>query len=443
MANLSPYRSDSSIDSTYTREPLGDLKNQSFADSEDTDMESPMARLRMVKSKRTAETKEITKDTAPRIREIRIPRQEARWIDLKKGHFVPTPSRGSRVDFTPRPEVLSYSTTASPSKLFSESGDAHLLLKNRTGPQPQQKGQESPELEQRTPSRQDDDWLDEDDFDTSHYDTLALRLRSKKKQRNDEYTQEGGYHDPRYRNSYFDPMTPYVLSKYIQIIFNVLLLSTLMYFFWMLVATVRHDVDQKVEEYSGEILAEMAICSKEYIQNNCMPGRRVPALERTCNSWEKCMNRDPAIVGRAKVSAETFAEIINSFINPISYKAMLFLTLIISGAFIITNMGLNYTRDRSENVGTSSKAKRNSTPPKSFPNSTFAAADSPWPSPSPSPSDGPRTPRYNHGKPSAKRSKYYTPRLTMSDKKQHYKYYFSSPKQTKTSSSPLANEYLP
>jgi hypothetical protein len=34
------------------------------------------------------------------------------------------------------------------------------------------------------------------------------------------------------------------------------------------------------------------------------------------------MNRDPTVVGRAKVSAETFAEIINSFIEPISYKTM-------------------------------------------------------------------------------------------------------------------------
>lgn len=34
------------------------------------------------------------------------------------------------------------------------------------------------------------------------------------------------------------------------------------------------------------------------------------------------MNRDPTQVGRARVSAETFAEIINSFIEPISYKTM-------------------------------------------------------------------------------------------------------------------------
>ena len=71
-----------------------------------------------------------------------------------------------------------------------------------------------------------------------------------------------------------------------------------------------------------EILQEMAVCSKEYLENRCAPNTRVPAMEKACLAWEKCMNRDPNVVGRARVSAETFAEIINSFIEPISYKTM-------------------------------------------------------------------------------------------------------------------------
>ena len=68
----------------------------------------------------------------------------------------------------------------------------------------------------------------------------------------------------------------------------------------------------------------MAVCSKEYLENRCAPTTRVPAMEKACIAWEKCMNRDPTVVGRARVSAETFAEIINSFIEPISYKTMVF-----------------------------------------------------------------------------------------------------------------------
>lgn len=39
------------------------------------------------------------------------------------------------------------------------------------------------------------------------------------------------------------------------------------------------------------------------------------------------MNRDPTVVGRAKVGAETFAGVVNSFVDPISWKTMVGLRL--------------------------------------------------------------------------------------------------------------------
>jgi len=39
------------------------------------------------------------------------------------------------------------------------------------------------------------------------------------------------------------------------------------------------------------------------------------------------MNRDPAAVGRAQVGAETFAGVVNGFVDPISWKTMVRLTL--------------------------------------------------------------------------------------------------------------------
>ena len=56
--------------------------------------------------------------------------------------------------------------------------------------------------------------------------------------------------------------------------------------------------------------------------NRCERESRVPAMEGVCDGWEKCMNRDPGRVGRARVSAHTFAEILNGFVEPISVKAM-------------------------------------------------------------------------------------------------------------------------
>jgi hypothetical protein len=44
--------------------------------------------------------------------------------------------------------------------------------------------------------------------------------------------------------------------------------------------------------------------------------------EAPCKAWDACMNRDPTLVGRTNVMAETFAGVINSFVDPISWKTM-------------------------------------------------------------------------------------------------------------------------
>jgi Di-sulfide bridge nucleocytoplasmic transport domain len=101
----------------------------------------------------------------------------------------------------------------------------------------------------------------------------------------------------------------------------------------------------------------MAVCSKEYLENRCAPNTRVPAMEKACLAWEKCMNRDPTVVGRARVSAETFAEIVNSFIEPISYKTMvpalnssdshqIFCLLAVFGSVFLSNFAFGLLRHR-------------------------------------------------------------------------------------------------
>ena len=45
-------------------------------------------------------------------------------------------------------------------------------------------------------------------------------------------------------------------------------------------------------------------------------------MTQQCANWETCMNRDPAIVGRARVGAELIAEVVNGFVEPISWKTL-------------------------------------------------------------------------------------------------------------------------
>ncbi|KAL2832549.1 Di-sulfide bridge nucleocytoplasmic transport domain-containing protein [Aspergillus cavernicola] len=142
------------------------------------------------------------------------------------------------------------------------------------------------------------------------------------------------------------PNVPNILSWWAQLVVNLSLFSLAVYVVFGFVSAIRAEFDQAAEEVSDTILAEMAVCAKSYVDNRCGGGDRLPALEPVCENWERCMNRDPAKVGRAKVSAQTMAIIINSFIDPISWKAILFFLATISTVTVVSNWSFRSFRSR-------------------------------------------------------------------------------------------------
>ncbi|KAH3676216.1 hypothetical protein WICPIJ_009176 [Wickerhamomyces pijperi] len=148
-------------------------------------------------------------------------------------------------------------------------------------------------------------------------------------------------------SGFLNPQLPYILSLYLQLFFNVVIVSVILYFIYIFISTVKADVENKVDSYASDIIQEIALCTREYHMNHCLPGQRVVALETVCSNWERCMNRDPTALGRAKIGAETFAEIINGFIKPISWKTMIFLSLITIGSLVLTNAAFGSYRDHS------------------------------------------------------------------------------------------------
>ncbi|KAI9681525.1 MAG: hypothetical protein M1817_002809 [Caeruleum heppii] len=142
------------------------------------------------------------------------------------------------------------------------------------------------------------------------------------------------------------PSLPHILSFYAQLTLNIFLVAFFIYLVYSFYATIRSDVDQASEDAAAEILAEMATCAQQFVDNRCERGGRVPAMESVCQGWERCMQRDPKSVGRAKVSAKTFAEIFNSFVEPISYKAMIFTCTLIFGCIAISNFAFGFFRQK-------------------------------------------------------------------------------------------------
>lgn len=163
---------------------------------------------------------------------------------------------------------------------------------------------------------------------------------------------------------YNDPKIPYTLSLYAQFLYNVVICSIFVYFVYHFLSAISADIDKRLESYSSTHLAESNECRRKYFQNNCMPERRVPAVEKFCVEWERCMNRESSAFGRTKAAAETLSEAIDSFISPLSVKTWLILigSLVISFvfpnalfAFFKSNKPMNFlpfwrTRKQSEHM---------------------------------------------------------------------------------------------
>lgn len=147
-----------------------------------------------------------------------------------------------------------------------------------------------------------------------------------------------------------EPTIPYVLSLYLQLFINICLIGVVFFFAYVFIKTIRADINHKLEKYTSDALQEISLCSREYYRNKCSienGEQRVPALERACTTWSKCMNRDPQQLGKSKITAETLADIVNGFIKPISWKSLIFIMILIVGSILITNVAFGSYRKSS------------------------------------------------------------------------------------------------
>jgi hypothetical protein len=138
---------------------------------------------------------------------------------------------------------------------------------------------------------------------------------------------------------------PHILLGYLQFFFNLSLILLFLYLVMQFIVTVQRDVEQRISEYSMDIVQEISMCSLQYTSNLCA-SNPIPAMAHQCGIWETCMNRDPTIVGRAKVGAELIAEVVNGFVEPISWKTLVFTLISLSFLTVFINTLLSLYRSR-------------------------------------------------------------------------------------------------
>ena len=143
------------------------------------------------------------------------------------------------------------------------------------------------------------------------------------------------------------PGLPATLSRYAQLVMNITLIGIFLSLLLSFIATIRSDVNKKAAEVRAGVLAEIAQCAKQFTDNKChVADTLAPALHAPCAEWKQCMDKDANQVQRALVSAHTFAEIFNEFVEPISWKAFLFCIVIAFVCFAGGNMAFMLFRNR-------------------------------------------------------------------------------------------------
>lgn len=136
-------------------------------------------------------------------------------------------------------------------------------------------------------------------------------------------------------------LSPEIVAGYMHLAFNGVLLSLVLTLVVKFMMVVRDDVHYRIEEEAARELRVIEACRKSYEQNGCRPDLRVPALEEHCEEWYHCMNRDQSCSGRRYQSgalwARTIAEILNSFIEPMSIRSTVLALSVVCALVLVTN----------------------------------------------------------------------------------------------------------
>lgn len=137
---------------------------------------------------------------------------------------------------------------------------------------------------------------------------------------------------------------PLIITGYVQALFNLIVVCCVLLAVYWFATAIQQDIDLKAEGFRRDVLSEIQTCARDYVANRCDPHERIPAMQKTCELWKNCMSQDPSAVARGRISAHTLAEIFNSFVEPISYKTMVFVCAVLVTVIVGSNVGFGIGR---------------------------------------------------------------------------------------------------
>ncbi|KAK4156800.1 Di-sulfide bridge nucleocytoplasmic transport domain-containing protein [Chaetomidium leptoderma] len=142
------------------------------------------------------------------------------------------------------------------------------------------------------------------------------------------------------------PSAPAILSKWLQLAVNLILLSTVLFGIFAILSQVRSDLSHAGEKARAAIVNEMSACAENFRKNGCSPrANRPPALDGPCNEWEVCMSQDASAIMKVQISARNVAEIMNEFVGVLTLKTWGFILSLFLAAVVASNVGFGFLRE--------------------------------------------------------------------------------------------------
>ncbi|KAF9096172.1 hypothetical protein BGX29_005547 [Mortierella sp. GBA35] len=139
---------------------------------------------------------------------------------------------------------------------------------------------------------------------------------------------------------------PYIIAGYVQVAMNTAYAGIGIYVLYNFYTTIQSDVSIRAENTLKRETQAIANCKKDYYETYKCNGPYGPALIMTCAYLSECIERPDPKIERAKMAAQTFAVIVNSFVNTISYKTMAFLMMLVFGLIYFSNHAISSYRHK-------------------------------------------------------------------------------------------------
>lgn len=136
---------------------------------------------------------------------------------------------------------------------------------------------------------------------------------------------------------------PEPLNQYIKIIFNIIITLAILFILYKFVHLISLDVQWKLMGLELDSVNQWRRCELDYKNNKCFLSSEAipPKLRYKCQEWSHCIEQyspnNKRSFQSAKLWVQTLAEVVNTFIETITLRSLLFILITVCSIVMVTN----------------------------------------------------------------------------------------------------------